>query len=101
MGRSRHDLDAGTVASRCAATSARRCAEEREPDFYHRDERDEDDNVLSSSELELPESLCWREGVQYRHSRVAILSAARAHDVSLLALSRHLGVKLSALALEK
>ena len=44
---------------------------------------------------EAPETLCWREGVQYRDTRVAILSAAREHSVSLLVLSRHLGVKWS------
>jgi hypothetical protein len=41
------------------------------------------------------EPLCWREGVQYIESRIEILKHSRIDNISLIALSRHLGVRWS------
>jgi hypothetical protein len=52
-----------------------------------------DDDVASAGESFKHETLCWREGIQFIQERIFILKLARVHNISLISLSRHLGVK--------
>ena len=52
-----------------------------------------DDDAASGNESSRTEALCWREGVQFLHARIAILKVARIQNISLISLTRHLGVK--------
>jgi hypothetical protein len=54
-----------------------------------------EDDVVPGSDSVGAEPLCWREGIQYIESRIEILKVARLQNISLLSLSKHLGVKWS------
>jgi len=51
------------------------------------------DDVTHASDSYKSETLCWREGIQFIEGRIHILKLARIHNISLISLSQHLGVK--------
>jgi hypothetical protein len=52
-----------------------------------------DDDVAPAGDSRNPETLCWREGIQFIEGRLFILKLARIHNISLISLSQHLGVR--------